>query len=318
MANTPYKITLDTNCIVNAFDRKAHSPTSVDALECIIALSKQGFLDLAVTTCVEVDQYNDHENDRIKRIWEGVAQSPIAIISTPDFNESSAAELKAELMRTLYPKGINWKANCAVNKENDIKHLASHKVNQRDIFITDDKGILNKKDTLEKTHAITVMSPAELVDFVRFRLSQPHIIATATSYSKHYVSQALEGRVSFDYSNNNGYFRIGHGIYTFDTCWTKASDTSIHATNDGANIESIARVKDTSNITELKNIEKYDFSSRCRTIELNEILLLKNTNGFYAALKITKIQDDSREDDADLLEFDYVIKISPKDIFIDS
>ena len=45
--------------------------------------------------------------------------------------------------------------------------------------------------------------------------------------SEKYVSPATTGRVTFDYSNNNGRYSIGAGELLFETKWSKSSDHNI-------------------------------------------------------------------------------------------
>ena len=133
-----------------------------------------------------------------------------------------------------------------------------------------------------------------------------HRTITVSHKTKEYVSKYNEGTVSFDYSNNNGYFTLGSKDYEFTTCWSKASNSSIHAYNDAPNIECIGLMKNVEDLKKLNNIE-VDFSSRCRTAHIGEVIVWKNKNGHLAATKILRIKDDSRGDDSDLLEFEYVI-----------
>jgi len=41
------------------------------------------------------------------------------------------------------------------------------------------------------------------------------------------MNQRLSGRVTFDYSNNNGKYIIGNDELLFETAWSKASGDSI-------------------------------------------------------------------------------------------
>lgn len=142
----------------------------------------------------------------------------------------------------------------------------------------------------------------KLLGIIDFR----HRTNTVSHKTKEYVSKYNEGRVSFDYSNNNGYFTLGSKDYEFTTCWSKASNSSIHAYNDAPNIECIGLMNNVKNLKNLNNIE-VDFSSRCRTAHIGDVIVWKNKNGHLAATKILRIKDDSRGDDSDLLEFEYVI-----------
>ena len=123
-----------------------------------------------------------------------------------------------------------------------------------------------------------------------------------------YVSPAPKGRVTFDYSNNNGRYCIGAGYLMFETEWSKASDHRIHILNDPASISTVAVVKDTREIAGIADARRYDGSSRSRTPSVGQIAVLQNTNGFFAAIKLLDIEDDTRGSDSDEVTFDYVIQ----------
>ena len=123
-----------------------------------------------------------------------------------------------------------------------------------------------------------------------------------------YVSPATNGIVTFDYSNNNGAYAIGQGALMFETKWSKASNTSIYLYNDPPSILAITVVKDTTEINGIIDARKYDYSSRARTVHINQIAVLQNKNGFYAAVKVLLIKDDTRGDSNDELTFEYLIQ----------
>lgn len=117
----------------------------------------------------------------------------------------------------------------------------------------------------------------------------------------------LEGTVTFDYSNNDGLYIIGNNETIFETQWTKASNTSIHAYRDPETIKAIAIADGNNGINEIKDGSIYNFSSRTRTPCIGQILIVENINGFFAAIKIIDIKDDSRGDIRDELTFEYRI-----------
>ena len=123
-----------------------------------------------------------------------------------------------------------------------------------------------------------------------------------------YHEEKNEGRVTFDYSNNNGRYCIGKTVQLFEVKFSKASNTSIHIYNDPASIQTIALVKDVGEISSIDNAEKYDTSSRTRTPLTGQIVVLKNIYGFYAAIKIIEIKDDTRGDKNDEVTFEYIIQ----------
>ena len=126
--------------------------------------------------------------------------------------------------------------------------------------------------------------------------------------SEKYVSPATKGKVTFDYSNNDGQYRIGSGACMFETRWSKASDRSIHILRDPPSIRTVALVKDKREISSIDDARVYDGSSRGRKPGVGQIVLIQNVNGFFAALKVLNIKDDSRGSQVDELTFEYVIQ----------
>ena len=126
--------------------------------------------------------------------------------------------------------------------------------------------------------------------------------------SEKYVSPAMTGRVSFDYSNNNGRYSIGSGELMFETKWCKSSDRDIQLLSDPASILTVAVVKDKREIREVEDARIYNGSSRIRRPNVGQIAVVRNSNGFWAAIKVTSIKDDTRGSSFDEVTFDYVIQ----------
>lgn len=123
------------------------------------------------------------------------------------------------------------------------------------------------------------------------------------------------GEVVFDYSNHNGRYVIGFGELEFETMWTKASDTSIHLYNDPPSINGIALAKGCASISEVVNGDSLDYTSRARTVGLGGVAVLRNTKGFYAAIHVLGIKDDTRHDERDEIRFRYAIDPNGSDNF---
>ena len=121
------------------------------------------------------------------------------------------------------------------------------------------------------------------------------------------AAKRLSGRATFDYSNNNGLYTIGDGDLSFETKWSKASDTSIHLYNDPPSIESVAIAIGATSIESVTDAASYDGSSRSRTLQEAEVAVLKNRHGNFAALQVLDVKDRTRSDDRDELTFRYVI-----------
>ena len=123
------------------------------------------------------------------------------------------------------------------------------------------------------------------------------------------------GEVVFDYSNYNGRYIIGSRHLEFETKWTKASKMSIHVYNDPPTINGVALVSGFTSIPQVLNAAGLDFTSRTRTLSLGQIVVLRNTEGFYAALQVLAIKDDKRGDSHDELRFRYAIQSDGSDSF---
>ena len=132
-------------------------------------------------------------------------------------------------------------------------------------------------------------------------------VVALSSTTKVYACEAEQGSFTFDYSNNDGKFTIGKDEYLFTTEWSKASNRSIHACSDSSNIDSIARIKAPCTLSKEKLTGEYDFSSRCRTPNIGDIIIWKNIFGNYAATQIIAISDDTKGANHDELTCEYVI-----------
>ena len=129
-------------------------------------------------------------------------------------------------------------------------------------------------------------------------------------------AKQLAGEVAFDYSNYNGSYVIGSGKARFETKWSKASDKCIYLYDDPSTIWGVAVVgRNVRSIPEVDNAESLDYTSRCRKVHLNQIAVLKNRNGFFAAIQVLEIKDDTRKDDRDEVRFKYVIQGDGSDNF---
>lgn len=120
-------------------------------------------------------------------------------------------------------------------------------------------------------------------------------------------SSALSGEVTFDYGAYNGSYVIGSGTSSFETAWSKASDSAIHLYNDPSGIHGIALARGAAAIDQIEDASAYDFTSRSRTVKVGEIAVLQNIDGFYAAVEIVHIDDDSRGAPSDSLTIRYAV-----------
>ena len=316
MAHIP-RITLDTNCIINLFDRRSKTATSVSDLESLVRRGLSNKVEIKITTRAEIDLERDVDTARREemlanlRLFEVIGTVARFDTSKWDSGDIHADEetmaLARELQLLLFP---TMKAGDTrfQNKLADIDHLIGHKINERDVFVTDDhKDILRKAETLKLSFGIIVMSPMECCSYLDNieTASKRNLLTTASD--PRYRNKAITGMASFDYSNNNHIFALGEGFHLFETMWSKASDTSIHVCSDSKSVSAVAIAKGATAIHDIAAADKYDFSSRVRTVRLGQIAIWKNVNGLFAATKIMSIKDDGRNSDADEVSFEYVI-----------
>jgi hypothetical protein len=138
---------------------------------------------------------------------------------------------------------------------------------------------------------------------------------TQQGSSKHITFQTsvslpkINGSFSFDYSNNNGIYVIGDNEWKFSTKWSKGSNKIIHAYSDAGDIDCIARIKNTSNLSNIPKdtLLEQDYSSRCRDIRIGDVAIWKNIHGHYLLTLVKQINDDTRGDDTDMLVCEYKI-----------
>jgi len=134
------------------------------------------------------------------------------------------------------------------------------------------------------------------------------IQADNSEFIKQYkANPELEGEATFDHTNNNGTFTVGHQEFIFDLKFSNASNTSIHIYNDNSTIDSIAEASDCSSINEIADATIYDSSSRNRTINESGIVLFKNNNGFFCAIKILDINAKSHGSEINQVSIEYRI-----------
>jgi hypothetical protein len=167
------ELTLDTNCIINLFDLKAQTPTSIDALSEIIRSGLSGKANVAITTRVEADLLGDRNVERKEQMLRMIEVLPVVgTIARFDVSKwdggdvlggDDSSKIEAEIQAILFPGGLTRNDRRYNNKQMDIDHLVGHFINGRDIFVTDDTGILKKRDALRASPGITVMTPEECV-----------------------------------------------------------------------------------------------------------------------------------------------------------
>lgn len=321
----PLKLTLDTNCVINLLDGTTTTATSVEVLNELMRLGLSNKLEIKITTRVEADLSRDENQQRKQEMLRILNMFPVVgTIARLDVTRldggdvvggNETNQLEAEVQRILFP-GLSKADKRYSNKQNDIDHLVGHSINKRDIFVTDDSGILGKAEELRSSPGIVVMRPDRALSHVQASIERQTTSSLETEdMDPKYQSKALRGTVTFDYSNNNHRFVIGEGQFLFETRWSKANATSIYAYNDPPSIKRLALLKKQVELKEIGDAGGLDYSSRTRCPDIGQIVIWENVNGIYAATKIIAIKDDSRGSDHDELTFEYLIQIDGTAVF---
>ena len=158
-------------------------------------------------------------------------------------------------------------------------------------------------------------SPAELAGEIARKLNITAFAGKASDVPPPRMTSPV-GEVVFDYSNYNGRYVIGSGAAEFETKWSKASNRSIHVYNDPASINGVAVCRSASSIHQVTNAAALDFTSRTRKPATGQVVVLRNREGFYAAIHVLDIKDDTRGGDCDELRFRYAIRTDGTDSFV--
>lgn len=185
------KLTLDTNCIINLLDYKSESAISVDELTEVIRYGLDGDVNIAITTRVESDVSKDKDQERKNEIVRRISMFPVVgTVARWDTTKWDSGDvwggeehqaLENELKNIIFP-GLKEDDPHYTNKINDIDHLIGHKINKRDIFVTDDKQILKKAETLKSSQGIEVMDPKKALEYLNLQANK--IVLAQEFYDK--------------------------------------------------------------------------------------------------------------------------------------
>lgn len=115
---------------------------------------------------------------------------------------------------------------------------------------------------------------------------------------------SLEGKVSFDYKKNDGLFSIGVSDYSFTTMWSECGNGSIYCYNDM--IKRIGYNPAYKQFPSKGELIDFDYSARCKSLKIGEVIILENCNNRFAAIRILNVKTNT-VDINHLLEFEYKI-----------
>ncbi len=122
-----------------------------------------------------------------------------------------------------------------------------------------------------------------------------------------HANPELTGEVSFNFTHNDGRYTIGHGELMFETRWSNASNTSIHAYTDNTNLRGLGLALGAKSIGDVRDAGAYDMTSRFQTPTEGEIVVFQNRQGHFAVARIVDVKARSHGDPYDSLTIEYRI-----------
>lgn len=132
------KVTIDTNVVIKFVDNEVYET----APRSIVTAYFSRKIDLVVTAAIAQDISKAGPDSKIKLF------DLLKTIPEVTSNESPATQqLREKVEKIIFPKGAALTGR--INKYLDTLHIALHILNKRNVFVTDDSGILKKKGELQ-------------------------------------------------------------------------------------------------------------------------------------------------------------------------
>jgi hypothetical protein len=163
-------VTLDINVIRDALDdkRRGHAVAIV-----VFDFIRRGTFLAQVTNRLDRDVPNGPLRETIEALTELGRHRPgapgrvgVSKAGSLDYvvSESESEEFDA-VMHLVFPGALRTSKRHK-NRIADIDHMFSHRTSGANFFVTCEKSMLERADTLQRVHAIDVISPGELVERV--------------------------------------------------------------------------------------------------------------------------------------------------------
>lgn len=121
------------------------------------------------------------------------------------------------------------------------------------------------------------------------------------------ANRRVAGRNTFAYKSNNGKFPLGHGDTKITLKFSNASAESIHMYSDPADVQSAALATGVGQVSDIKDVSVFDYSSRTVTPKEGEIVCIKSKAGNFACVHIHDVKAESHGDNVSEITFSYVI-----------
>ncbi|MHB0668534.1 PIN-like domain-containing protein, partial [Roseomonas mucosa] len=169
---------------------------------------------------------------------------------------------------------------------------------------------LKLHELLEEMNALedVISDVKSAEDDLRLRNEKAEKLAGAKKFNADDVGEIL----GFDYSQNNGRLLVIEETGTFEVKFSKAGKERIYLLRSSGS-KAISRLKSYAR-GQIINLEDIDMSSDHYAIGLGEGFLIESTDGHFMIGRIYKIEDDTRGDRRDWVEFEFKVYLPFEDI----
>lgn len=232
------------------------------------------FHEDALWGCDLIDTFNDLYSERMQRVVVFVSKE---YVEKPFTNvERRAALSKAITLRTKYVLPVRFDNTTLPGMPTSIGYLQASEKTPEQLAVAVCKQ-LGMSQTLKSN-----------------QVAPPW-------------STPAQGTITFCHVDHDGRHMIGEDEWTFEIKVYGAHTNCIQFYNDPPSIRGVALADHVAQIAELDDASSLVFSSRSRTAYEGQSVVLVNTNGFYAAIKVVDVKAKYGGDKEDIVTLDYVI-----------
>jgi hypothetical protein len=145
-------VTFDTSCCIDIYGIQPDA----DLLR-MVNLAMRNKVDLAVTDIVSEDLQNA-TGEKLALYERRVGIFPKLSVAAID--EAIRDDLADEILEAIFPGSPETSASHSNNRR-DCRHLATHGLKRRDLFVTLDKGLMAKAARARERFGISVLNPSQ-------------------------------------------------------------------------------------------------------------------------------------------------------------
>lgn len=159
--NRLFQVTLDTNIFQELWKNQAKATIVND----LLALSNDGYLDLAVTTRIEHDTPRPPLSERIKELPALGVQS-IGTVFRLNFSALGRGDMLSDGSHRKIQEAIESTLRARhgrVPEPADFDHIFGHHIAERDVFLTWDEAILKAADLFRAKLGVRIAKPEDFI-----------------------------------------------------------------------------------------------------------------------------------------------------------